>query len=205
MSKLYTERDIIEQGDYYSRHTSAMTGEDLHSKSDIAAELAHRDIEIDKLKARVAAQQSALNSICTCSWGAAEFFDVGKAASWMQKIAYDALDEVPSTEAFILRKQAEAVQASRQAVSVPEWTDINLRQPEEYQDVLWFCQGGNIRTGMYYGKTHCDRVPETHPISRRGRSHYGKFGRYADPAESGHVVTHWMPLPQPPKQGQDHE
>ena len=32
----------------------------------------------------------------------------------MQKIAYDALDEVPSTEAFILRKQAEAVQASRQ-------------------------------------------------------------------------------------------
>ena len=117
MSKLYTERDIIEQGDYYSRHTSAMTSEDLHSKSDIAAELAHRDIEIDKLKARVAAQQSALNSICTCSWGAAEFFDVGKAASWMQKIAYDALDEVPSTEAFILRKQAEAVQASRRAIS----------------------------------------------------------------------------------------
>jgi len=95
--------------------------------------------------------------------------------------------------------------ADKQAVSVPEWTDINLRQPEEYQDVLWFCQGGNIRTGMYYGKNHCDRVPETHPISGRGRSHYGKFGRYADPAESGHVVTHWMPLPQPPKQGQDHE
>ena len=92
-----------------------------------------------------------------------------------------------------------------QAVSVPEWTDINLMQPEEYQDVLWFCQGGSIRTGMYYGKNHCDRVPETHPISGRGRSHYGKFGRYADPAESGHVVTHWMPLPQPPKQGQDHE
>ena len=92
--------------------------------------------------------------------------------------------------------------ASRQAVSVPEWTDINLMQPEEYQDVLWFCQGGSIRTGMYYGKNHCDRVPETHPISRRGRSHYGKFGRYADPAESGHVVTHWMPLPCPPKQEQ---
>jgi hypothetical protein len=88
-----------------------------------------------------------------------------------------------------------------QAVSVPEWTDINLMQPEEYQVVLWFCQGGSIRTGMYYGKNHCDRVPETHPISGRGRSHYGKFGRYADPAESGHVVTHWMPLPQPPKQG----
>ena len=77
--------------------------------SDLRVLVAQRD----RLQARVAAQQSALNSICTCSWGAAEFFDVGKAASWMQKIAYDALDEVPSTEAFILRKQAEAVQASR--------------------------------------------------------------------------------------------
>ena len=54
MSKLYTERDIIEQGDYYSRHTSAMTGEGLDRKSDIAAELAHRDIQIDQLQARVA-------------------------------------------------------------------------------------------------------------------------------------------------------
>ena len=69
--------------------------------SDLRVLVAQRD----RLQARVAAQQSALNSICTCSWGAAEFFDVGKAASWMQKIAYDALDEVPSTEAFILRKQ----------------------------------------------------------------------------------------------------
>jgi len=66
---------------------------------------------VERLQSRVAAQQSALNSICTCSWGAAEFFDVGKAASWMQKIAYDALDEVPSTEAFILRKQAAAVES----------------------------------------------------------------------------------------------
>ena len=80
--------------------------------SDLRVLVAQRD----RLQARVAAQQSALNLICTCSWGAAEFFDVGKAASWMQKIAYDALDEVPSTEAFILRKQAEAVQASRQAL-----------------------------------------------------------------------------------------
>ena len=53
MSNLYAERDIIEQGKHYSQHTSAMTGEGLHSKSDIAAELAHRDIEIERLQARV--------------------------------------------------------------------------------------------------------------------------------------------------------
>ena len=196
MSKLYTERDIIEQGDYYSRHTSAMTGEGLDRKSDIAAELAHRDIQIDQLQARVAELEARICRTCD-------------GHGMIGGPSYSQPDEggepCPDCDAFILRKQAEAVQASRQAVSVPEWTDINLRQPEEYQDVLWFCQGGNIRTGMYYGKNHCDRVPETHPISGRGRSHYGKFGRYADPAESGHVVTHWMPLPQPPKQGQDHE
>ena len=54
MSDLYAERDIIEQGKHYSQHTSAMTSEGLHSKSDIAAELAHRDIEIERLQARVA-------------------------------------------------------------------------------------------------------------------------------------------------------
>lgn len=52
MRKQYSERDPIEQdrqGNYYCRHVSAMTAEGLHSKSDIAAELAHRDIEIDRL------------------------------------------------------------------------------------------------------------------------------------------------------------
>ena len=50
--KLYAERDIIaldEAGNYYFKHVMAMTSEQLHSKSDIAAELAHRDMLIDKL------------------------------------------------------------------------------------------------------------------------------------------------------------
>ena len=46
----YNQRDIISLGNYYTNHVLAMTKESLHSKSDIAAELAHRDIEIDKLK-----------------------------------------------------------------------------------------------------------------------------------------------------------
>lgn len=47
-------RDIMgqdEQGGYYFRHVNALTAEALHSKSDIAAELAHRDIQIDQLTA----------------------------------------------------------------------------------------------------------------------------------------------------------
>lgn len=50
--KQYAERDttaLDEHGGYYFRHVSAMTGERLHSKSDIAAELGHRDMMIDRL------------------------------------------------------------------------------------------------------------------------------------------------------------
>ena len=52
--KLYAERDICEQdekGGFYFKHALAMTAEGLHSKSDIAAELAHRDLRIQQLEA----------------------------------------------------------------------------------------------------------------------------------------------------------
>lgn len=51
--KQYAERDIMELdelGGYYTRHVMAMTGENLHSKSDIAAELAFRDMQIEKMR-----------------------------------------------------------------------------------------------------------------------------------------------------------
>ena len=44
------ERDIDEQGDHYYRHVYQMTAEGLNSKSAIAAELAHRDIQIKQLQ-----------------------------------------------------------------------------------------------------------------------------------------------------------
>ena len=50
--KQYEERDAFKldiAGGYYCRHVSAMTSEKLHSKSDIAAELGHRDMIIDEL------------------------------------------------------------------------------------------------------------------------------------------------------------
>lgn len=52
--KLYADRDICEQdakGGFYFKHVLAMTAEGLHSKSDIAAELAHRDLRIQQLEA----------------------------------------------------------------------------------------------------------------------------------------------------------
>lgn len=48
----YKERDpmaLDAAGGYYFRHVNAMTGEKLHSKAAIAAELGYRDMLIDDL------------------------------------------------------------------------------------------------------------------------------------------------------------
>lgn len=50
----YKGRDIEaldDEGDYYSKHVSAITEEGLLSKREIAAELAYRDSVIDKMRA----------------------------------------------------------------------------------------------------------------------------------------------------------
>ena len=53
--KLYDERIPEELGEHYIRHVSAMTGEKLHNKSDIAAELAFRDCVIATKDATITA------------------------------------------------------------------------------------------------------------------------------------------------------
>jgi len=62
MGNQYAGRDIMgldKKGGHYSRHLSAMTGEALHDKSDIAAELAYRDARIAQLEADCAAHKAA--------------------------------------------------------------------------------------------------------------------------------------------------
>ena len=57
--KHYAKRDPSAQGIHYINHVSAMTCEGLHAKSAIAAELAHRDIEIERLRAALATPAQA--------------------------------------------------------------------------------------------------------------------------------------------------
>ena len=51
--RLYSERDLYALGNDYIKHTQHMTSESLHSKSDIAAELAVRDIQIRQQAAEI--------------------------------------------------------------------------------------------------------------------------------------------------------
>ncbi|MCP4700501.1 MAG: hypothetical protein GY862_27165 [Gammaproteobacteria bacterium] len=58
----YKEREIDskELCALYAKHVSAMTSEGLHSKSDIAGELAYRDAEIERLRSEVAELKQSL-------------------------------------------------------------------------------------------------------------------------------------------------
>ncbi|MDX1527022.1 MAG: hypothetical protein R3337_00255 [Gammaproteobacteria bacterium] len=65
--KLYAPRDIEaldRAGNYYCRHLEAMTTEGLHSKSDIAAELAFRDERIQRLCREVARLNVRISMAC---------------------------------------------------------------------------------------------------------------------------------------------
>lgn len=59
MSKLYNNRELEAMEPHFTRHLSAMTGEGLHNKVDIAAELAFRDAEIDWLRTKLANAKTA--------------------------------------------------------------------------------------------------------------------------------------------------
>lgn len=50
MKRLYARFDPSTLEPHYSAHVSAMTSEGLHGKSEIAAELAHRDVQIESLR-----------------------------------------------------------------------------------------------------------------------------------------------------------
>jgi hypothetical protein len=60
--KLYANRSPFRLEPFYSMHVSAMTSEDLHSKSAIAAELAFRDMEIAGLRKELALYRAAKSS-----------------------------------------------------------------------------------------------------------------------------------------------
>lgn len=54
------DRDPVALGQHYINHVDAMTREKLHSKADIAAELAYRDQRIEELEGQRGALQHEL-------------------------------------------------------------------------------------------------------------------------------------------------
>lgn len=58
--------DLDKRGDYYTRHISAISKEDLHNKADIAAELGYRDMMLDRTK-RIIDERNEQITELTCA------------------------------------------------------------------------------------------------------------------------------------------
>ena len=58
----YRQHTILnyEMGDFYTKHVMAMTVEALHSKAEIAQELAWRDMQIEKLRDEIESLRECL-------------------------------------------------------------------------------------------------------------------------------------------------
>lgn len=79
--KLYPDLNPWDLEPYFCRHMAAMTAEDLHSKADIARQLAWRDQCIATLRARLALAER----VCTAAEDAAHGY-------WHEALE-DALDQ----------------------------------------------------------------------------------------------------------------
>jgi len=94
---LYADRNPCKLEPHYTAHVMAMTREDLHSKSDIAAELAWRDQEIEALRAQVEAltieNQALWTDRSTLQSQRDAFLEAGLRARYLLVRDRDAADE----------------------------------------------------------------------------------------------------------------
>lgn len=100
--KRYADRDIMQldrDGNHYCNHVLAMTAEGLHSKSDIAAELAFRDAAVDRVTAE---RDAALGREAALKETLERWLDLDKSR--------DADKEAYAQNAIDLRKRVDALQ-----------------------------------------------------------------------------------------------
>ena len=63
----HASMDVLPHSDYF-KHVSAMTKEELHSKAEIAEELAVRDMRIKELEAKLAAMMQERDRLKDTNW-----------------------------------------------------------------------------------------------------------------------------------------
>jgi hypothetical protein len=79
------------------------------------------------------------------------------------------------------------------------WISVEDRLPDsDYQNVLVFCHGGKIQTTKFHSDRFAFKWPKSNCYTRAS---LGKLsGHFMLSHDSGYKVTHWMPLPEPPKE-----
>lgn len=147
----YAERDIESIGNHYMVHIDAMTVESLHSKSDIAAELAFRDAEIESLRAQVESK-----------WISVE-------------------DKLPTAERGTGYRQCIS-----ELVLVKSEEVMQGKKPYKYPFVAHLHKEQGVGYRSYAAS------------KKVGDCFYTWLNPYSH--QDLQLITHWMPLPNPPKE-----
>lgn len=142
--KLYDERRPWELEPHYGNHVQQMTAEGLHNKSDIAAELACRDCEIDRLRAELdqlkqgRGEPAAVRFVAACS--GLQHFSPGACGQVSAVIVNGDRYELPVPETepaperliYLATEEMHDAAADAQeggTFSPPEWAQIVLSMP----------------------------------------------------------------------------
>lgn len=124
--KQYSERDAMELdevGGHYFRHVLAMTAEGLHSKSDIAAELGWRDMQISALHEQVRALAAENENLKVACGGDGNYIDC-PGCSHSQ---YIESPDTPATDAAIREIRAQAVERVADSGEFSMWVQQGLK------------------------------------------------------------------------------
>lgn len=142
-AKHYADRDHVALGQRYIDHVVAMTAEGLHGKSQIAAELAWRDAEMDQLRMQLAAVSEELNQV--------NDFRAAPFGSIRALIGEDDEDDeaLMGSVCAVLLAHQETARRLRIARGVLEQVRAT---------VTWIGQGAGLDTGVY---VVCARVLAT--------------------------------------------
>lgn len=121
MEKHYCERDLLEMdraGNHYGNHVMAMTAEQLHSKSDIAAELGWRDMKIAELQHKLDALYAEIEKFAVqCA--------AAKIAVQYAKVAgFECTLNTPDVDAYLNEVRAEGLDMA--AAEIDKWVGCDL-------------------------------------------------------------------------------
>lgn len=105
--------------------------------------------------------------------------EVSKTMAWCEAVCFNRTIEVlDSTPTFVV---------------APEWISVEDRLPMEYTDVLVCLEDGRVHIGYRFNSCEFPGVYWDFCSTRRRVS--------LPKVPFGGAVTHWMPLPEPPKEG----
>lgn len=113
--KIYGDRDLMAMdiaGNHYCRHVDHMTRESLHSKSDIAAELGWRDMQIAELQQSLDAANAERERFAVQCAAAKIAVQAAKAAG------FECTLNTPAVDAYLNAVRAEAIE---QAAEKAPW------------------------------------------------------------------------------------